>query len=84
MLIDSHSSGDRIVKRMVLGAQLSSGQSEIKQSLGGDNEFPHMENTAHSSSHQFHFNREIMKMHAIHAFSYRNGAHISLTFIFDR
>lgn len=80
MLIDSHSSGDRIVKRMVLGVQLSSGQSEIKQSQGGGNDFLHMENTAHLTGYQFRFNRDmqIMKMHVIHGVTCMDGAQVSL------
>lgn len=68
MPIDSHSSANRIVKRMVLGVQLSSGQSEIKQSRGRDNDFLRVENAACLTGHQFRFNRDmqIMKMHVIH------------------
>lgn len=80
MLIDSHRSGDRIVKRMVLGVQLSSGQSEIKQSQGGDNDFPHVENPAHLTGYRFGFNRDmqIMKMHVLHGVTSMNGAQVSL------
>lgn len=65
---------------MVLGVQLSSGQSEIKQSQGRDNDFLRVESTAHLTGYPFRFNRDmqIMKMHVIHAVTCVNGAQVSL------
>lgn len=59
--------------RNVLGVQLSSGQSEIKQGQGQDNELLQMETTAHlTESYLFHFDEDMQK-HKTHLSRHTNA-----------